>query len=242
MIIDQQVSYHRYCRIVRKWIYLLFFHEDSNRMLAHDLGHRTVHLRTQEFDGIDHLGLLQEESRPYRFMRRMQGTARLRLRTHRRLQEQRLPHQMQRMPHTLLQFRDGHENERGLEQLQADDNPPSRKIPQDLPMRSFHREGLSTAFAAYLQRSSDRASWTDPVGTVVLNDVRHCLLGLQQHTCFLIAPLRDHDRRIARPYMMVTEIGILALTDHRYVHIYQTTGVLMNSLIFLINIHSLQIL
>ena len=148
-------------------------------------------------------------------MQRMQGTARLRLRTHRRLQEQRSPHQMQRVPHTLLQFRNGQKDERGPGQLQNDCNPSSREIPQDLPVRSFHRECLSAAFAAYLQRGRYRTSRTYPVRAIVLNDIGHRLLLLQQHACFLIAPLRDHDRRIVRSYLMVVRNSILVLTGYQ---------------------------
>ncbi len=184
-------------------------------MLAHDLEHRTVHLRTQEFNGIHHPGILQEESRLQRIMQRMQRTARLRLRAHRRLQEQRLPYQMQRMPHTLLQFGNGWKDERGPGQLQNDCNPSSQKISQDLSVRSFHREGLSAAFATNLQRGGDRTSRTYPVGTVVLDHIGHRLLRLQQHACFLIAPLRDHDLRIVRSYLMVVRNSILVLTGYQ---------------------------
>ena len=148
-------------------------------------------------------------------MQRMQGTARLRLRAHRRLPEQRSPHQMQRVPHALLQFRNGQKDERGPGQLQNDYNPSSRKISQDLPVRSFHCECLSAAFAAYLQRGRYRASRTYPVRAIVLDHIGHRLLRLQQHACFLIAPLRDHDRRIVRSYLMVVRNSILVLTGYQ---------------------------
>ena len=148
-------------------------------------------------------------------MQRMQGTARLRLRTHRRLPEQRSPHQMQRVPHALLQFRNGQKDERGPGQLQADDDSPSQEISQDLPVRSFHCECLSAAFAAYLQRGRYRASRTYPVRAIVLDHIGHRLLRLQQHACFLIAPLRDHDLRIVRSYLMVVRNSILVLTGYQ---------------------------
>ena len=145
----------------------------------------------------------------------MQGTARLRLRAHRRLPEQQSPHQMQRVPHALLQFRNGQKDERGPGQLQANDDSPSREIPQDLPVRSFHRESLSAAFATDLQRGGDCASWTYPVRAIVLDHIGHRLLRLQQHACFLIAPLRDHNLRIVRSYLMVVRNSILVLTGYQ---------------------------